>query len=45
MKTSGGKFIAPQEIEALLSHSIYVDKAIVIGDNRKFASALILSRS
>ena len=41
LKTSGGKFIAPQEIEALLSHSIYVDKAIVIGDQRKFASALI----
>ncbi len=41
LKTSGGKFIAPQEIESLLSRSIYVDKAIVIGDKRKFASALI----
>lgn len=41
LKTSGGKFIAPQEIESLLSHSIYVDKAIVVGDRRKFASALI----
>ncbi len=41
LKTSGGKFIAPQEIESLLSHSIYVDKAIVVGDKRKFASALI----
>jgi long-chain acyl-CoA synthetase len=41
LKTSGGKFIAPQEIESLLSRSLYVDKAIVIGDQRKFASALI----
>ncbi len=41
LKTSGGKFIAPQEIESLLAHSLYVDKAIVVGDQRKFASALI----
>ncbi len=41
LKTSGGKFIAPQEIETLLARSLYVDKAIVIGDRRKFASALI----
>ncbi len=41
LKTSGGKYIAPQEVEALLSKSVYVDKAIVIGDQRKFASALI----
>ncbi|MCL4509988.1 MAG: long-chain fatty acid--CoA ligase [Bacteroidetes bacterium] len=41
LKTSGGKFIAPQEIESLLSKSLYVDKAIVLGDQRKFASALI----
>ncbi len=41
IKTSGGKFIAPQLIENLLSANIYVDKAIVIGEGRKFASALI----
>ncbi len=41
LKTSGGKFIAPQEIESLLTHSLYVDKAIVVGDQRKYASALI----
>ncbi|MCL5267132.1 MAG: long-chain fatty acid--CoA ligase [Bacteroidetes bacterium] len=41
LKTSGGKFIAPQEIEMFLSKSLYIDKAIVIGDQRKFASALI----
>ena len=41
IKTSGGKFIAPQAIENLLSASVYVDKAVVIGEGRKFASALI----
>lgn len=41
IKTSGGKFIAPQLIENLLSSSVYVDKAVVIGEGRKFASALI----
>jgi len=41
IKTSGGKYIAPQEIEMLLSKNLYIDKAIVIGDQRKFASALL----
>jgi len=40
-KTSGGKYIAPQGIEAVLAKSVFVEKAIVIGDQRKFASALI----
>lgn len=40
-KTSGGKYIAPQGIEAILSESVYVEKAIAIGDQRKFATALI----
>lgn len=41
LKTSGGKYVAPQEIEAILSKSVHVDNAIVIGDQRKFAAALI----
>ncbi len=41
IKTSGGKFIAPQPIEtAIKSHHLVGDAAIV-GDRRKFASALI----
>ncbi|HUI28754.1 MAG TPA: long-chain fatty acid--CoA ligase [Candidatus Acidoferrales bacterium] len=40
-KTSGGKYIAPQVIEAALAENVYVEKAIVIGEHRKFASALI----
>lgn len=40
--TSGGKNIAPSEIENALRESIYVKEAIIIGDGRKFLSALIV---
>ena len=40
--TSGGKKIAPQPIEAVLKQSPLVSEAIVLGDRRKFASALIV---
>ena len=39
--TSGGKNIAPSEIENRLKCSPYINEAIVIGDGRKFLSALI----
>ena len=39
--TSGGKNISPSEIENSLKASIYVKEAMVIGDRRKFLSALI----
>jgi len=39
--TSGGKNISPSEIENSLKTSIYVKEAMVIGDKRKFLSALI----
>ncbi len=39
--TSGGKNIAPSEIENALKVSPYIKEAIIIGDNRKFLSALI----
>jgi long-chain acyl-CoA synthetase len=39
--TSGGKNIAPSEIENRLKCSPYINEAIVIGDARKFLSALI----
>ena len=39
--TSGGKNISPSEIENSLKTSPYVKEAIVIGDRRKFLSALI----
>jgi len=39
--TSGGKNIAPSEIENALKFSPYIKEAVVIGDNRRFLSALI----
>jgi len=40
-KTSAGKYIAPQMIENKLKESIFIEQAMVVGENRKFASALI----
>ena len=39
--TSGGKNIAPKNIEAALKSLDLVAEAVVIGDRRKFLSALI----
>ncbi|PTN04334.1 long-chain fatty acid--CoA ligase [Mangrovibacterium marinum] len=40
-KMSGGKYIAPQVIENKLKESFFIEQAMVIGENEKFASALI----
>jgi long-chain acyl-CoA synthetase len=40
--TSGGKKIAPQPIEAVLKKSPLIAEAVVLGDRRRFASALII---
>ena len=41
IKTSGGKFIAPQPIENSLKHHALVAEAVVFGDKRKFPAVLI----
>ncbi|MBR6132468.1 MAG: long-chain fatty acid--CoA ligase [Bacteroidales bacterium] len=41
-KLSLGKYIAPQVVETKLRESVFVDNAMVIGENEKFASALIV---
>lgn len=41
-KTSGGKYIVPQHIENLLKESRFIEQVMVIGENQKFASALIV---
>lgn len=41
-KTSNGKYIAPQMIETKLAEDNYIDTVAVIGNERKFVSALIV---
>ena len=41
-KTSNGKYIAPQAIEMAMSTDKYIEQIAVIGDERKFVSALIV---
>src|SRR4030067_2891392 len=40
--TSGGKNIAPQQLENLLKTSPYIANAVVTGDRRRFVSAIIV---
>jgi long-chain acyl-CoA synthetase len=42
IKTSAGKYVAPQMIEGLLAQSEYIEQAIVLGDRRKYVCALIV---
>jgi long-chain acyl-CoA synthetase len=41
LKTSGGKFIAPQPIEGKLKANLLVGNAALVGDKHKFAAVLI----
>jgi len=41
LKTSGGKFIAPQPIEGALKHHPLIAEAVIVGDKRRFPSVLI----
>ncbi|MGA9996863.1 MAG: long-chain fatty acid--CoA ligase [Pyrinomonadaceae bacterium] len=41
-KTSGGKYIAPQPIEQMIKASRFVNQVVLIGNGRKFPSALIV---
>ena len=40
-KMSNGKYIAPQQIENKLKESFYIQQIMVVGENQKFASAII----
>jgi long-chain acyl-CoA synthetase len=42
MKTSGGKYISPQKLETLLGQESFVEQLIVVGDNRKYVTAVIV---
>lgn len=41
-KTAGGKYIAPQILENKLKESVYIEQVMVVGENKKFPSALIV---
>ena len=41
-KTSNGKYIAPQAIESRLGEDRFIEQVAVIGDNRKYVSAIII---
>jgi long-chain acyl-CoA synthetase len=42
IKTSGGKFIAPQPIENSLKSSSFIAEAALLGDRRRFAAVIII---
>lgn len=41
-KTSGGKYIAPQAMENKFKESRFIEQIIVVGENEKFPSAMIV---
>lgn len=41
-KTSNGKYIAPQMMESRLAENKYIDEVAVIGDQRKYVTALVV---
>ncbi|MEO8712259.1 MAG: long-chain fatty acid--CoA ligase [Parafilimonas sp.] len=41
-KTSGGKYVAPQVIENIFKGSPFIEQIMVIGESKKFVSALIV---
>lgn len=41
IKTSGGKFVAPQELETALRAHPLISQAVVLGDRRPYVSALL----
>jgi long-chain acyl-CoA synthetase len=42
MKTSTGKYIAPQRVEGTLGKDAFIDQVAIIADSRNFVSALIV---
>jgi long-chain acyl-CoA synthetase len=41
-KTSGGKYVAPQPIENKMKETPFIEQIVLVGDNHKFVSALIV---
>ncbi|HEX7367792.1 MAG TPA: long-chain fatty acid--CoA ligase, partial [Pelobium sp.] len=41
-KTAGGKYVSPQVLENKLKESVYIEQVMVVGENKKFPSALVV---
>lgn len=41
-KTAGGKYVSPQVLENKFKESVYIEQVIVIGENKRFPSALVV---
>lgn len=42
MKTSGGKYIAPQFVETTVGKNFYIEQLMIIADHRQYVSALVV---
>jgi len=41
-KTSGGKYVAPQQLENKYKESLFIEQIMIVGENKKFVGALIV---
>ncbi|MDP3463479.1 MAG: hypothetical protein Q8S18_11875, partial [Bacteroidales bacterium] len=41
-KTSGGKYVAPQQVENHLKESSFIENALVVGDGKNFTAAILM---
>lgn len=42
IKTSAGKYVAPQMLEGMINQSEFVEQTVIVGDKRKYVAALIV---
>lgn len=42
LKTSGGKYVSPAPIESMFRENFFVEQIMVVGESKKFVSALIV---
>ncbi len=42
LKTSGGKYVAPQHVEIILTNHNFIEQAIVVGEGKPYTTALLV---
>ncbi len=42
IKTSGGKYIAPQHLEVVLTNHNFIEQAVIVGEGKPYPSALLV---